>query len=300
MEDEMNQQRIEGMYRMLLEMADGNFNYELPTTGREDTLESLLVLLNMLAKELRVSLSHWGYIDPHKIYHYLQQVAFILDKGLTIESFSAHTPLLLGYSAPSLHNRNLRGLLSSPSVAVLEETLENLYREAEYSTTLELVFITSDDLTMPCYCTLSRLLYDTKILVSSVCIILQDSAAAIPSAGPATGQVPGRSEDVKSIQAIYDYVLNNLENPLPTGKVLARKFGINELKLKLGFKEFFNTSVYKLYNSERLKKAHLLIKDSTLPLQEISDISGFTSYANFSKAFRKAYGYAPRDLRVKE
>ena len=300
MQDKIDQQRIESMYKMLLEMADGNFNYEIPSSGTEDTFESLVMLLNMLAKELKVSLSHWGYIDPHLMYRYLLDTTFVVDEAFMIECFTANVPPLLGYSPPGLHNRDFRGLLSTSSALLLAEAGDRLKDRPDYSTTLELTYLTADGTHVPSYCTLSRLLYDTRILISSVSIVVRDNVAASSLLSMPNEKILYRPDEAKRIQAIYDYIMENLEQQLPSGKELARRFGINELKLKLGFREFFNTSVYKLYSTERLKKAHVLINESAMPLQEISEIAGFTSYANFSKAFRKAYGYSPRSLRKTE
>ena len=47
----------------------------------------------------------------------------------------------------------------------------------------------------------------------------------------------------------------------------------------------------------RLMKAYSLIKYSTTPFEAIADTVGFASSQSLSKAFQRAYGRAPRDLR---
>ncbi|MBD3581300.1 helix-turn-helix domain-containing protein [Flavobacterium selenitireducens] len=49
--------------------------------------------------------------------------------------------------------------------------------------------------------------------------------------------------------------------------------------------------------TEKLKRAHLYIEQSTLPLHKIATDLGFGTYGNFSKAFRKKYGCAPSDVK---
>ncbi|HNP33694.1 MAG TPA: AraC family transcriptional regulator [Flavobacterium sp.] len=98
------------------------------------------------------------------------------------------------------------------------------------------------------------------------------------------------------IQKVQDYILNNLEEPLPTTKELSKMFGTNEFFLKDHFRKTLKTSIYQFYNDERLKKAHFLIEKTTIPLKEISFLCGFNDYTNFFKAFRKKYKYAPSDL----
>ncbi|WP_291131206.1 helix-turn-helix domain-containing protein [Flavobacterium sp. UBA7682] len=98
------------------------------------------------------------------------------------------------------------------------------------------------------------------------------------------------------IQKVQDYILNNLEEPLPTTKELSKMFGTNEFTLKENFRNILKTSIYQFYNDERLKKAHFLIQQTAIPLKEISFLCGFNDYTNFFKAFKKKYHYTPSDL----
>lgn len=103
--------------------------------------------------------------------------------------------------------------------------------------------------------------------------------------------------DAALIQHVYQYILKNLEDPLPSTKELSKMFGTNEFKLKDSFRNFFNTSIYQFYNDERLKKAHLLIQQTAIPLKEIAFICGFNDYTNFYKAFRKKFNCTPKDIK---
>ena len=109
-----------------------------------------------------------------------------------------------------------------------------------------------------------------------------------------------KQADTILIQKVLDYIQNHLEEPLPSTKELSKMFGTNEFKLKEGFRESFNTSIYQFYNNERLKKAHLLIQQTTISLKEIAFMSGFNDYTNFYKAFKKKFNYAPSEIKRKE
>lgn len=98
------------------------------------------------------------------------------------------------------------------------------------------------------------------------------------------------------ITQVQDYILNNLENNLPTSKELAHMFGTNEFTLKLNFRQFYKTSIYQFYNDERLKKAHVLIDQTAIPLANVATLCGFNNYSNFLKAFKKKYSYTPSDV----
>ncbi len=105
--------------------------------------------------------------------------------------------------------------------------------------------------------------------------------------------------DAVLLQNIYEYITEHLDEPLPSTKELSKMFGTNEFKLKDSFRHFFKTSIYQFYNDERLKKAHQLIEQTSIPIKEIAFISGFNDYTNFYKAFKKKYGYSPSDLNRK-
>ena len=108
-----------------------------------------------------------------------------------------------------------------------------------------------------------------------------------------------KETDNQLIQKVYTYILNNLDEPLPSIKELSKTFGTNPYKLKRTFKRFFNTGIHQFYNEERLKKAHFLITETNLPLKEIAYSCGFNSYLHFYKSFKQKYHYAPTALKRK-
>lgn len=114
-------------------------------------------------------------------------------------------------------------------------------------------------------------------------------------------QAPNSTTSTQSdailLQSVYEYILEHLDEPLPTTKELSKMFGTNEFKLKDSFRHFFKTSIYKLYTEERLKKAHQLIQNTNIPLKEIAFTSGFNDYITFYKAFKKRFHYSPSEMK---
>ena len=98
------------------------------------------------------------------------------------------------------------------------------------------------------------------------------------------------------IQKVQDYILNHLEEALPSTKELAQMFGTNDFTLKQSFRDLFETSIYQFYNEERLKKARLLIEKTAIPLGNIALLAGFNNYSNFFKAFKKKFNQSPSDI----
>ena len=75
--------------------------------------------------------------------------------------------------------------------------------------------------------------------------------------------------------------------------MLADKAGINEFKLKLGFRELFQTSPYKYRLSLCLEKAKELLEQTDDTIDQIANQCGFDTYNGFSTAFKKAFKIAP-------
>jgi AraC-like DNA-binding protein len=291
-------QRMRSIYQMLFEMAAGNFSYRVPREGADTDLDLLIELVNMVAEEIKASIFHYGYIQPHNTYQFLIQHTFILDEALAIACVNANVPIVLNMAAEDLYGQHFARVLTPDSAGVWSTLTDSLRSDGKFHQTLELEFESQSGLTIPAFCTVTRLLHSTKTIVSSVTLVPQESIWKEPTSFKAgTSSKRHAHPNAVLIQNLYDYILAHLEEPLPTIKALARRFGSNESKLKSGFRHFFNTSIYQFYNEERLKRAHLLIRETELPLQNIADMCGFNTYTNFSKAFRKKFGYAPVALR---
>jgi AraC-like DNA-binding protein len=298
MTQDLYPQRMRSIYQMLFEMAAGNFSYRIPRDGADLDLDLLIELVNMVAEEMKASIFHYGYIQPHNTYHYLIQHTFILDEALAIACVNANVPIVLNMAAEDLYGQHFARVLTPDSAGAWSTLTDSLRSDGKFHQTFELEFQSQSGLTIPAFCTVTRLLHSTKTIVSSVTMVPQESVWKEPTSFK-TGASRGKRHahpDAALIQKLYDYVLAHLEEPLPTIKALARKFGSNESKLKSGFRHFFNTSIYQFYTEERLKKAHLLIQQSTIPLKAIALISGFNDYTNFYKAFKKRFHYSPSEI----
>ncbi|MDR6843323.1 helix-turn-helix domain-containing protein [Flavobacterium granuli] len=278
---------------MLFEMATGNLTFRLQWENQNNELDELAVMLNTLAGKMELLTSQFGYINPHYTYQSLVQTTIILDKNFIIKSFSAQVPILLEYNPDKLLEIGFHKILSKQSIPIWDiiktETLANITAHA----TVQLIFITQSQHLVPSFCTVSKLFYSNQIIISTITTILQDILPESTEASHSANQ----PQDALLIENVRTYILKNLENPLPSTNELSKIFNINEFKLKDSFRHFFHTSIYQFYTEERLKKAHLLILQTTIPLKEIAFISGYNDYTNFYKAFKKRYNYPPSELK---
>lgn len=293
-----NQERIVTLHQMLFEMARGNFNNRIPLSAYDDELETLVVLVNMVAEEMKESIFHSGYVNPHTTYRFINQVTFVLNRSFQIQSFNSGIAAVLGFSEMDLLHQSLENFISPESIKKLALVKESLKENMSFQTLVPLCFKTKEALCVPVDCSVSKLFNRPEIILSFVSPLPQDfySHSILEKENEEEKSPGSRKSDALIIQKLYDYILAHLAEPLPSLKSLSRLFGTNEYKLKDGFRHFFKTSIYQFYNDERLKRAHLMIQQTDIPLKNISVMNGFSNYPNFSKSFKKKFGYAPNVL----
>lgn len=91
-------------------------------------------------------------------------------------------------------------------------------------------------------------------------------------------------------------LLSNLETP-PSLTELSKQIGLNSFKLKKDFKALFGVPVFKYLQNERLSKAHELLRNGDLTIQEAAWQVGYDSLSSFSNAFAKKFGFRPSEIK---
>jgi len=92
-----------------------------------------------------------------------------------------------------------------------------------------------------------------------------------------------------------DYLVQHLQLP-PTLPELARLAGLNEFKLKKGFKEQFGQTVFGYLADFRLTAAKAQLLEGHKTASELAFELGYSSLQHFSAAFKKKFGVSPREL----
>lgn len=110
--------------------------------------------------------------------------------------------------------------------------------------------------------------------------------------GKAPFNVSITADDIERIHHAQAYLLQHSLQP-PSLTQLARISGINEFKLKKGFREVFNNSVFGYLADHKLKEARELLLYQHMPIKEVADQLGYSSVQHFSKAFKKKFGVSP-------
>ncbi|MFV8360957.1 helix-turn-helix domain-containing protein [Flavobacterium sp. LS1P3] len=292
-----NEERIVTIHQMLFEMARGNFNTRIPLSSNDEELETIVVLINMVAEEMKESVFQIGYINTHKTFQVTALSTFVLDFSFLIKSFTPEVTSFLGHSESELINLSLADIITTVSFEQLQEVLD---ANSTLPITITLDFTPKEHLPISIASNIVRLVNRSEIIINLVTPARQDTYSPLLYGNENEKHNKTRKADALLIQKLYDYILAHLEEPLPSLKVLSSKFGTNEHKLKDGFRHFFKTSIYQFYNQERLKRAFFMIEHTGIPLKNISVMNGFNNYPNFSKSFKKQFGFSPNELKRNE
>lgn len=102
--------------------------------------------------------------------------------------------------------------------------------------------------------------------------------------------------DKERIVFARDYLLTHMDAP-PTLIRLAAIAGINEFKLKRGFKELFNQTVFAYLADVRLEMARRALAKKEKTVTRIAFELGYASLQHFSMAFKKKFGVSPNQVK---
>lgn len=103
--------------------------------------------------------------------------------------------------------------------------------------------------------------------------------------------------DTNRIHAAANLIQTHLEHPL-TIVELAKQVGINQTKLKEGFKMVYQHTIFGYLQQLRMDKAMCYLQDTQLSIQQIANLLGYQNMSNFSAAFKKTKGISPLKLRL--
>lgn len=279
---------------MLFEMASGNLQFQITNLDEEDEIDQIAHKLNEIASNIKNTFHKIGHVIPQFTYQNLVQHTFILDKEFYILSFSSSVLDTLKLSQQELSKLKFSKIIAKQSINDWKTIENEIVTNNIFHITLQLHLLDKNNQIYPSYFTISSLLNSNKIVISGITTNIEDyTNYNIANNNLASSK---KIDSNTIVQNVYNYIMNHLEEPLPSVNELAKIFGTNDFRLKAEFRKHFNISIYKCYTNERLKRATYLIKRTNIPLKEIAFISGFNDYNNFSKAFKKKYNYVPSEL----
>ena len=102
--------------------------------------------------------------------------------------------------------------------------------------------------------------------------------------------------EIEKMYEARDIILSNPGTPCSLID-LAHRVGTNEFNLKKGFKRVFGTTVYKYWHNIRMERAKDLIVQGNRNISEIAYLVGYQHATHFTAAFKKHFGYIPKNLK---
>ena len=101
-----------------------------------------------------------------------------------------------------------------------------------------------------------------------------------------------RSADIERIHEAKDILVANAENP-PSLLALARQVGLNDYKLKIGFRQVFGTTAFGYLQKHRMEQARLLLENGRINVTGVACAVGYSSLSHFAKIFQQHFGTKP-------
>ncbi|MEA5617113.1 AraC family transcriptional regulator [Cronbergia sp. UHCC 0137] len=179
--------------------------------------------------------------------------------------------------------------LKSPEILKnLIEPDQNPHFQIDY-TTPEMRFILEQIISCPFTGLIKKIYLESKCLEIIALKLEQLTAKESSFTKPTTL----KRDDIDRIHYAKEILTENLENP-PSLIELARQVGLNDYKLKLGFRQIFGTTAFSYLCQQRMEKARQLLLEGKMNVKEVALAVGYANQSRFATAFRKQFGTNPK------
>lgn len=131
-------------------------------------------------------------------------------------------------------------------------------------------------------------------LLGQALVLISLAVEAHCEEGPSPFEI-GPTDRTKLLRA-RDLLLADLTRA-STIEALARETGLSVVKLKRGFRQLFNNSVYGLFQHERMHEARRRLCAADAPVMIVASDLGYTNASHFAAAFQKQFGVNPSALK---
>ncbi|MEM1243054.1 MAG: AraC family transcriptional regulator [Cyanobacteria bacterium P01_H01_bin.26] len=102
-----------------------------------------------------------------------------------------------------------------------------------------------------------------------------------------------QSDEKDRIVYARDILLEQVANP-PTLLELSRQVGLNDRKLKQGFRQVFGTTAFGYLRNYRMQQAQQLLLRPNSTIAGVAQAVGYSNPEAFSVAFRRAFAISPK------
>lgn len=247
--------RLKHLRNMLLEMGSGNFFHRVERSVKNDNVEAVGAILNMVAEEIEAAMVHQGYVNANATIKHIVLMSFIIDSRGSIEAVNQQTCTILSYLCEDIIGKPFENFLDNISLKKWQNSWKFLQSKEFFDSSLELTFVTKFGLMVPSACYITTYtethVNAAKILLTVVkhsknpvelesslkrsFVQFKNSSEENPnksSKQPTKQKVQLSQEDIKKLREARDILINNLEKDFPSIKEFALQIGTNTFKLK--------------------------------------------------------------------
>lgn len=297
-----SKRRVQEILDFISEITFGNYTYTLPLKNQKDELEQIVIRLNTMVEEVDTAVHR---IDHSKSKEVIENVIFNLDRDLHICSYSENVGTVLKYTKQELLQKHVKLFVGEDTK--LPEDLDKLLQraiEGDYSFTVEfrhrngyywigkgyLHHLVSNDKNCYTLSVFKAVHYNEKLKRD-----LSDPKKS--------GDYPSENRSLilrdqrRLVNDLHEYVVTRLDRKLKNISVISKAVGGSESKIKAIFKKNYGETIYNYHKRKRLEKAYMLLRDTSLPINEIAEECGFIEFSHFSRSFKKEYGVTPSRVR---
>ncbi|QZN95054.1 helix-turn-helix transcriptional regulator [Symbiopectobacterium purcellii] len=142
----------------------------------------------------------------------------------------------------------------------------------------------------PCSTPLQRLQLESQCLS----LIVEAFSSLLSTAQEKNARVPLRI--YHRVQEVRDILESGAADQLSMEEI-AKQVNMSESTLQRHFRQAFSMSVFEYLRRNRLQRAMVAMQKEGLGIAQAAHIAGYNSPANFSTAFRRAFGITPGQLK---
>ena len=132
--------------------------------------------------------------------------------------------------------------------------------------------------------------WEAAVLGNTLILLTQIRRALLDS-----GVKPLVAEQPELLDRVMAYVEENLQQKITLSDT-ARHFYVSESTISQLFRKKMGVSFYRCVTQRRLIAAKTLIGEN-VPMEAVSERTGFADYSSFYRAFKQEYGISPRQYR---
>ncbi|KOY15823.1 helix-turn-helix transcriptional regulator [Paenibacillus xylanivorans] len=103
-------------------------------------------------------------------------------------------------------------------------------------------------------------------------------------------------EDIRKLHTAREIMENCMVDP-PSLLALSKQVGLNDFKLKKGFKALFGTTVFEYLRQIRLDSAMKLLRNQENNVTEAAIAVGYSNISAFSQQFYRKFGVKPSEMK---